>query len=249
MGPITDTDLANLALDAVGTRSTIANFSEASAEATCISRQYPVARNAILRAAHWDFARKQAPLSLLLDATQGDAVPSPWLYEYAPPNDCIRMRYILPLYSAVGTTVPGNIPTPITPQFMGPVVRFVVSSDADVNGNDQTVVLCSQPSAQLVYTKLITNPNLYDSLFIQAFVAYLASLICEPLTGSGAKVNRLQQAAQAAVLSARAANGNEGITIDEHTPAWIAARGYLSDWGWPQNSIWMCQPENLVMVS
>jgi hypothetical protein len=246
---ITDTDIANLALDAVGTRSTIASLQEQSTEATTLARQYPIARAAILRAAHWDFARKQAQMSLLLDATQGQAVPQPWLYEYAPPNDCVRMRYILPTFQSTATPVPGNIPTPIAAQYLSAPVRFVVSSDVDQNGNDVEVVLTNQPTATLVYTKLITNPNLFDSLFIQAFVAYLASLICEPLTGSGAKINRLYQQAQAATQAARAANGNEGLTIDDHTPDWIRVRGYLSDWGWPANSIWMCQPQALSLIA
>jgi hypothetical protein len=65
-----DTVIGNLALSAIGTRSTIVSLTENSAEAQTINLHYANVRDELLREAHWNFARKQIALALVNDSTQ-----------------------------------------------------------------------------------------------------------------------------------------------------------------------------------
>lgn len=229
-----DVLIANLALDAIGTRSTIAAISENSEEARAISRQFDNARDDCLAAAHWNFARKQIALTLLKDGSLNppDDVPAPWLYEYAYPADCIGCRYVMPsanndptVAALFGATFAGAA------QFsQGRPVRFIVSTDLDSQGNPIKVILTNQAQAVLVYTWRNTDPNLYDSMFVRALANYLGFLISTALTGDKALTKMAFQIADATTKGARANNGNEGITVIDSTPDWIAIRGFEADY-------------------
>lgn len=95
----TPTDICNEALDAVGSKITIGDIEEGSFEARILIRHYWTCLRQMLRGAHWDMARKIAPLTMLADATGntanvGVAVVKPWLYEYALPTDCAKARFV-----------------------------------------------------------------------------------------------------------------------------------------------------------
>lgn len=210
------------------------------------SLQYEASRDAVLAGVHWNFARKQANLAVLKDITLGQSVPPPWNYEYAYPSDSIQFRYVLPQMAQTGGAVPGSVP--VQSIASGPVY-FLSSSDVDANGNDTNVLLMNQPQAIGVYTKRITNPNLFGPDFVDAFAYYLASRICLTLTGEMAKAVSLFQAAERLVRQAQASNGNEGLTVIDQIPDWIRVRGYSSDWAYPPGSITWCNPIPLSMVT
>lgn len=228
-----DVQIANLALDAIGARATIASLSENSAEARALSRQFEQAREDVLSAAHWNFARKQLTLTLLKDGTLSppDTVPQPWLYEYAYPSDCVAARYVMPLFTDVG--VGASI---FGPDFaMGargdsqsPPVRFLVSTDEDDQGNPLRVILTNQPQAVLVYTARITNPQVYDGPFTRALANYLGALVSIALTGDKALARQAFQIADNTTKEARRINGNEGITVIDSVPDWLRTRGIES---------------------
>ena len=93
------TDIMNQALDAMGWETTIGDAEEGSREARVLLRAYRECLRQMLRGAHWDWARKTAPLTLLADATGqtqnvGTIVPIPWKYEYAYPTECAKARFI-----------------------------------------------------------------------------------------------------------------------------------------------------------
>ncbi len=114
-------DLGNRALDAAGWNGpVIGDLEEGTEQATPVLRAYGPALRQLLRAAHWNFARAQKPMTLLADATGqtatvGTMVPAPWVYEYAWPIDGVKARF-----------VPRNQPlTTTSPQFSGsfPIVQ------------------------------------------------------------------------------------------------------------------------------
>lgn len=240
--------ICNLALDAIGTRSTIASLNENSAEANCCARQYDTALDAVLSAAHWNFARKQISMSLLKDGTLNppDSVPTPWVFEYAYPQDCILARYVMPLAVSQNTTFVG---TPAVQYPITPPVRFIVSSDEDSNGNPQNVILTNQADAILCYTFRCTNTALFDPQFTRAFANYLGALIAIPLTGDKAMANRAFQIADKTCNDAAASNGNEGFDVIDNVPDWITTRGYVWDWGHAQDGQWIFPPQSLAWVS
>lgn len=241
--------ICNLALSLMGTRSSIANVSEDSAEADAMALHYDTSLDSVLAAAHWNFARKQANLAVLKDGTTTPPqdVPVPWLYEYGYPSECVNMRYVMPFYNNVasftGATVPLN-PPPMTPP-----VRFIVSTDEDDTGQDIKVVLTNQPGAIAVYTKRITNADLYDATFEYALAAYLGARACMALTGDKERQAGLFKLAQATCIDAQADNGNEGLTISDATPSWMSARSGGDVCNYPEAGILFYSPIGLPSVS
>jgi hypothetical protein len=100
--------LCNRALDAVGcSDQVIGDIQSGTKAAQVCLRHYIPCLEQLLRAAHWNYARKQAPMQLLAAAPgfgpsvpQGDTpqighmVIPPWTYEYAFPIDCIQARFV-----------------------------------------------------------------------------------------------------------------------------------------------------------
>jgi hypothetical protein len=111
----------------------------------------------------------------------------------------------------------------------------------------QRVILTNQEFATLGYVKQVIDPNVMDTLFQTAWVNLLASGLCMALRGDKTLANSLIQEVNLAIESARAVDGNEGLTINDVTSDWIRVRGvawddgYMSgpyssfDWGgmWP----------------
>ena len=238
--------LCNLALSAIGTRSTIASMTEGSAEAAQCALHYAPALEAVLQAARWNFARKQAILTLLQDATQGQPVPTPWMYEYAYPSDCTQGRFVMP---TVQVNLPSSVVgTPTVPSAVGTPVRFLISTDQDANGNQILVLLTDQPQATFVYTSRVTNPNLFDGQFLEAFRYYLGARVCIALTGDKQMALAAFKMADQLTRNAAASNGNEGLTVIDSVPDWIKARGYASDWGYPEGGFFSYGPQALSAI-
>lgn len=241
------TDICNMALSAIGARSSIASINEGSAEANACLLHYQTTLEAVLRAAHWNFARKQLNLALLIDGTTGVAPfpPSPWLYEYAYPSDCIRARFVMPWFQ----TAP-NAPQQVMPEpyYVGPPVRFAISSDLDINNQPVQVILTNQPQAQLVYTWRNTNTAFFDPDFVVAFSNALGVRICQPVSGDKDLSKLAMALAQATIDEAAALNGNEGITIIDNVAEWTRVRGYSADWAYPDGGLLYNGPQALQMV-
>lgn len=246
--PSSQVQIANMALDVIGTRSTVASLSEGSNEANAIARHWNNAVDAMLRAAHWNFARKQIALTLLQDATQAQPVPTPWLYEYAYPSDCVLMRQLVPMIQ-VQPIPPVSTPGAVSPvAAYGPPVRFLMGTDNDINGNPLEVLLTNQSQAIGVYTFRNTNTAMWDPLFVQGFAAYLGARVCLALTGDKNTQRMAFQMAQAYETDARRQNGNEGITVIDSTPDWMRVRGYASDWAWPDGGMYTYGPQALSLI-
>src|SRR5205807_881457 len=64
----------------------IAALDEGSAEANACRTHFALARDALLRAFDWNFARVTVRLGQLQDP------PARWAYKYALPVDCLRLR-------------------------------------------------------------------------------------------------------------------------------------------------------------
>jgi hypothetical protein len=212
MGGFTPTDVANEALDSVGWPNVLGDIEDGSEQGAILLRKYRQCLMQLLRSANWDFARKTVPLTLLADATGntpnvGTAVPIPWIYEYAYPTDCMKVRFVPFNYANQADMTPANnIQIPQTPLLTGVGTqaligtrlrpsRFVIATDFnypppqgqqtwDIQGispQGRTVVLSNVRMASVVYTALVLYPSVWDSLFRAAFVAYLASEVAMPL--------------------------------------------------------------------
>jgi hypothetical protein len=91
--------------------------------------------------------------------------------------------------------------------------------------SSQRVILTNQEDALLCYNRLIADPNVMDDDFIEAWAKLLGSKVAFQLTGDVATANLKVNEANAIILAARTADGNEGLTINDVTPDWIRIRG------------------------
>lgn len=238
-------DIANRALQELGSRTTVASLTEGSNEAIqCNIAILPVI-DELLTAYHWNWSRRTVTLALWKAAPgtpeNASAVatvwspaypPPPWRYSYMYPSDCIQGQFIVP---QPPLNASGGIPifpsTPFAPygalaDLTARAVRFVVAADVNENGVPITVILTDQSQAILVYTARIEDPTQWSSPFIQLVVLSLAERICMPITGDKQLKLGIEQRLEVATRFAATADGNEGLTIQEIIPDTLVVRGY-----------------------
>lgn len=90
---------------------------------------------------------------------------------------------------------------------------------------NQRVILTNQEYATLVYVQQVTDPNVWDPLLQEAFQCSLAGEIALILKGDKDLANTCVAKANNAIVEARKADGNEGLTVNNITPDWIRIRG------------------------
>lgn len=91
--------------------------------------------------------------------------------------------------------------------------------------SDQRVILTQQENAICCYVRQVTDPNVMDPLFLDAWSSLIGSKLAIALTGDKNLANMQIQLANNAIMEARKADGNEGLTVMDHTPDWIRTRG------------------------
>lgn len=109
---------------------------------------------------------------------------------------------------------------------VGTGATFTLTTQAQT----QRVVVCNQESAILCYNTQVTDPNVMDPLFQDAWVNILAARLAFQLSGSIPVANDLINKTNAIIIEARKVDGNEGITVNDITPDYIRIRG---DFGGP----------------
>lgn len=237
-------DICNRALLSIGARATVSsiNPSDGSTQANACAILFTPTFEALARSAQWNCLRKQVTLSLLAAApgtpenpngTTMANPPTPWLYEYSYPADCLRMSSIVPsLPFATGANVPmttSNNCAPTNLNFGGQIL-FQVQYNTDSSGNPIITILTDQTQAQAIYTVNQPNPVIWDSQFQAAMVASLAAYLV-PALSLNLKLSQMAAGtAQKLIEAARITDGNEGVTIMDHVPDWIRARGYNAGW-------------------
>ena len=131
--------VVNEAVDMLGKPGMIiGDITDGTPIAETARRNYGQGLRQLLRTAHWDWARKQASLTLLGDATGNSALPviqsveNPWTYCYAWPTDAVQGRWLpwspLNAQPTTSTGVPlttGVSTGPIYQMYPG---RFLVGS-------------------------------------------------------------------------------------------------------------------------
>lgn len=242
----TPTDIANRALDAAGVDFTLGDIEEGTRPGQVCLRAYGDCLRALLRSVNWDFARKTADLVLLADASGqtsnvGTVVPTPWVYEYAYPTDCLKARFVPQNFAYSGSVPlmtglqPANSAKPQPASFL---VATDFNYPPNLTGNywelhgvspsGQTVILTNVASAKLVYTALMIYPNVWDAQFMEAMIAYLASEIALPLAKDKKFGMQLRNQniliCKKKIEDARLTDGNEGTYSINREASWISAR-------------------------
>ena len=93
------------------------------------------------------------------------------------------------------------------------------------NAGPQRVILCNQEFAIGTYVQDVSDPDLMDQAFIDAWAKALGAEITIPLTGDKKLANMAIEEVNGAITLARTGDGNEGFTVNDITPDWIRIRG------------------------
>lgn len=190
-------DILNQALRRLGNQTPIGNIWEGSRASRAGLELYGQTRDDLLRSKDWPFSQRDATLTLLKTAPPfgyngqpwTSASPMlPWIYEYAYPASCIRVRSVRPA-------------PVLMPQFDPAPSNFTIANDPTVNPSK--VVLTNLANATAVITAQITDPGQWESMFVEALVDALARRLAIPIGGADAqgvqmKAGEEQQAVNAA---------------------------------------------------
>lgn len=104
--------------------------------------------------------------------------------------------------------------------------------------SDQRVILTNQEFAILNYVRDITDPNVWDDAFQEAYILILGAALCKALTGDTKRANLAIAQANAMITEARGDDANEGLKVNDVTPDWLRIRGidFVEDYSGPYNT-------------
>lgn len=192
-----ETQVYNMALNAIGARNNVTSPSEQSREAEVCRLWYAAVRDQILAAAFWPEATKSEYLALSTQQDDdvwvaGEPMPG-FAYLYGLPTSLLR------------------------PQYLSTFEPFRVSSEG-INTNTSTALLTYTYRNELV-------PS-WSSGLQMAIVYGLAANICMPLSGKANRTNLMLRQANDLVLEAREMSANWNVEAQESIPEWVQARGY-----------------------
>jgi hypothetical protein len=220
---VSDVDIANLALSKLGVLP-IVSFADNNPRAALINRTYAMYRDKIQRAYRWNFTRVYTFLS-------ASATPPVFEYPYAypMPNDCLRIELTgrsEPSGFPINSTTPPNQNNQNISLPGGGNVLSVYSNSRQqayrVVGK-QIWAYASPPMA-LIYAARVTDPNQFDSAFVDAFASYLAWQWCKKETGSTQDKQMMAQEYKESLREAIIAKAVELPSEELPDDTWILSR-------------------------
>lgn len=210
--------IANLALLKLG-KPRIASFDDNGAVNQIFAEQFDTLRDTLLRMG-WNFARAYASLAALTDPP-----PFQYIYAFQLPSDFIRLEWAGPA-QPYGTQPPGADPPPMTvlgmPGMNLSSYNNALSQDYRIVGNQIWSSIGTPLS--IIYARRVTDPNLFDAYFVEAFAAYLAMQLCELVTGSNNKYPRFAQEFRSAIAQAIKFRSLENPPTTLPDDTWIMSR-------------------------
>lgn len=193
-------DVANRALTKLGA-ARIASFLDDNKQARSINSCFTTLLEAELRQNRWTFAIKRSTLPALSTApTFG------YNYQYQLPADFLRLDMINDMYPSVALD------------------NYISTEVQDYAIENNTIVTDLVSPLKIRYGALVSDPNLWDSLFVEAFACRLAAEICEDLTQSSGKRDQAWKEYQRALQAGKRANAIERPPTQLPDDTWIFSR-------------------------
>lgn len=200
MPTISPVVIANMALANISDKSSIESLDERGTQAAQCKLWYDFSLRQCLEAYDWSFARKRAAL-----AAAGDDPPDQWSFRYQIPADCVAPRRIWN---------PGGDDCDAVP--------FEIETDS----TDTATILTDMETAQLVYTKYITNAAVFKPVFVELLARCLASHIAFPLTGKREIAKDQADTYRTLLRSAPSYDANEQVKKPPRDADWIRGRNF-----------------------
>lgn len=182
----TDVDIVNSALDNLG-EANISSLSEASKQALVATQHYPRARDSLLSSYPWRFAFKRAALATTVASNRTE-----WQYVYVMPNDCLKIRLLVPAY------------------YGGPTSTYqepYVATDLQIFANITP--------AYIEYTRRVTDASIFPPLFEDALSWSLSARMAMPLTRKADLAKDAREQAMRSFLQASAWDANQQINTSD----------------------------------
>lgn len=171
-------DIVNASLVRIGFGSQIGSLYDGSKAAQRALAIYGQTRDAMIRDGDWQFAQRNVFLTLLKTApasyvpgfTWDPATnpPVPWLFEYAYPDDMLKLRAVKPV--------------PIFPINPDPQPYIWTIDNDSAYSPPRRVILCNVENAVCVYTGQVTDPRTWSVDFVEALIEELGKNLATGLT-------------------------------------------------------------------
>ena len=145
---------------------------------------YQDSRDLVLRSHPWNFAITRASLAQLSNTPAYG-----YNYMYALPTDPYCLRVLEMEYADY---------------------IFKIENDA-TNGR---VLVTNESTAKILYIARITNPTLFDSMFVETLTSKLAADLAYPITGSVQLQGQMEKMYRDKLSEARSVDGMEGFVDD-----------------------------------
>jgi hypothetical protein len=201
-------NLYNMAVSVCGADFTISATNESTVPAEVCELWYENTRQTILRAAHWNSAKRyfrlveEAERDTAADWVSTDPEPG-YAYSYEVPSNMLAARYLSTFEQfSLGYETDQKI----------------ISANTGSDTASETPILC--------YTVDVTDVTLYEPDLYQAMIYGLAGHICMPLTGKTQRARNIFALANQILFDARAATANEMHRLMQYQASRMAARGF-----------------------
>jgi hypothetical protein len=195
-----EVEICNLALSHVSASARIESLTENSNEAYYCNLHFQTARDAMLEAMDWGFARRYVTLADL------GTPPADWSYRYAYPQDCVSARS---LHNS-------------TDRQKG--YPFEVAALVESETITGRVILCDIDGAELRYTARVTTPGVFSASFVTGLSWQLAYNIAKPLTGSNQERDAAGQGLALFMAQAQVADANQSREQVSPESTWVTGR-------------------------
>ena len=164
--------------------SPITALTEDTERARLCNALYEPARDSLLRSYAWNFAITRAELA------QISATPAfEYSHQYALPTDPFCLRVLKMEFDDY---------------------EFKIENLA----GQGRVLLTNEGTANIIYIAKITDPKLFDSIFVDTLTAKLASEMAYPITNSAALQKEMERVYKLKLTEARSIDSTEGFTDD-----------------------------------
>lgn len=196
-----DTALANLALQKLGTSERITSIEQDHPLARSVNVCYEMLRDRELRANIWGFAKKRIVLAPSATAPAFD-----FSYAFPLPSDYLRL--LSPNISGVWGANARND------------VDWTIENHQDV----PSIMTNDGDALKVVYIARITDPTQFDALFDEALACKIAWHLAEEITQSNSKKADALQEYRLTISEARKINAIEKPPAEPPEDTWITAR-------------------------
>lgn len=189
------TSICNLALTRIG-HEPVLSLDEDSKAARMCTLHYSETLEFMLRAHPWNFAVRRAELAQLVSTPEFE-----YTYQYTMPADCLKVLRT-------------------EDDSLGYVTDYRLESTA----GGERVMVTDASTVKIEYVASVTDPNLMDALFRDAFAARLAAELAVAMTDNSAMTEKLFEIAETKLRIAMTADAQEGTPRDIIADEWVMAR-------------------------